>query len=161
MATFWAISTGRCLVPASKASAIEMDRLPRGPAIRVDAVQPRNGKHHRLIWALYSYVANALNDGPTSRHWTAEDVSTHVKIATGHVMPISVAGQVYHMPKSISYAAMAQEDFAIFADRAMQYIRDDLCPWLMESEHAPEIMQIVMEYGGNRRERDAKKECDR
>lgn len=145
MATLWAKRRGQMLVPISQASALEVERMPEGPLLRVDVVQPRNGKHHRLMWALYGYTAAALNDGPSGRRWTAEDVSTHVKIATGHVTPIRVADSVYHVPKSIKYAAMDESEFSVFANRVVDYIRDDLCPWLMNSEHAPQLMQIVME----------------
>lgn len=143
MPTFWALRKGQVLVPASKAAAMEMERIPEGKAVKVEAVQPRNGKFHRLMWSLYTYVASALNDGPSNKHWTPEDVSIHVKLATGHTKPIKLAGQTYYVPESISYAAMDQIAFSAFAEAAMQYIRDDLCPWIMDSEHAPQIAAIV------------------
>lgn len=127
--------------------------MPHGVALKVEVRQPRNGKFHRLSWALFTLAAEAMNDGPAPsvKEWTAEDVCELVKIATGHVdrlkLPKKAAGRYgceYALrPKSISYAAMDNEAFSRFMDAAMIYIRDELTPWISDSDHWPEIEKIL------------------
>jgi hypothetical protein len=64
MPTAWVRRRGETLIPASAEHVGEIERLPQGVALRADVRQPRNGKHHRMVWALFSAVADALNDGP-------------------------------------------------------------------------------------------------
>ena len=156
MTTFFARRTGAVLAPISRSSAIEMEHLPEGVVLRVEAKAPRNGKHHRLIFALFSLTAKALNDGPapSAKQWTAEDVARQVKIATGHVdtfkLPRAAAKRygtdVGLLPASISYDAMDETAFGRFADAAVDYIRGELCPYIENSEEWPEIEKIVSAY---------------
>lgn len=158
MATFYARRSGAYISPISRASALEMEHLPEGVVFRVVAKVPRNGRHHRLIWALFSLTAAALNDGPapSAKAWTAEDVARMVKIATGHVETFKLpraAAQRYGtdtgiLPASISYDAMDQAAFGRFADAAMDYIRGDLCPYIEDSDYWQEIAKMVSAYGG-------------
>jgi len=149
--TFFVTSDGRTLRPSNKAAAIEVEKLARGVPLKVDPKQPRNGKFHRMAFALFTYVADALNDGPTATDWDAERVLTHVKLATGHVETLKLSrrdrerlGVEYAaLPKSISFAAMDEQAFGAFMDAAMRYIRDDLCRWIEDSEHWPEIQAIL------------------
>ncbi|MEM6934114.1 MAG: hypothetical protein AAF526_11070 [Pseudomonadota bacterium] len=159
--TFYVQRRGHTLVPAQPSDALAMEDLPVMQAIRVTARKPRNAKHHRLIWGLYAYTAKALNDGPeTSGHdWKAEDVSELVKFQTGHVQMIKLppdAADRYgtefgFRADSISYDKMDEIAFADFARRAVQYIQTDLCPWLMNSEHAAKVQEIIDHYDGRAR----------
>jgi hypothetical protein len=51
------------------------------------------------------------------------------------------------VPSSISFAAMDGQAFSAFMERAFAYVRDDLAPWIAESEHWPEIETILRESG--------------
>lgn len=153
MTTFFARSTGNALVPHSKAAALEMDALPRGVPLRVEATQPRNGKQHRLFWAFASYVAHALNDGPVAAAWTAEGVVDMLKIATGHVDMVKLAPKdakrlgvdMVAMPRSISFAKMDGAEFSRLMNAAFGYVRDDLCTWISASPYWREIEIILSE----------------
>ena len=146
-------NTGRALLPANKAAALELEKLPRGVRLKVEPRQPRNGAQHRLFWAFASYVAEALNSGPTPVEWDQERVVTHLKLATGHVERVKLRprdaerlGTLYAaVPKSISFAAMDGVSFSRFMDEALRYVRDVLAPWIEGSEHWPEIETILRE----------------
>lgn len=152
---FFVTSNGRALYPGSKAGAMAIEALPCGVPLKVDPKQPRNGKAHRLFWAFATYVADALNDGPTAREWSAEDVATHLKLATGHVRTMKLArkdrdrlGVEYAaIPESISFARMDQAAFGKFMDASFAYVANDLAPWIRDCEHWPEIAQILHESG--------------
>jgi hypothetical protein len=155
MATFFVKSDGRALLPSSKAAMLEIEALPRGVPLKVEPKQPRNSKQHRLFFAFASYVADALNDGPTMREWRSEDVVTHLKLATGHVTTMRLGradrerlGVGYAaVPASISFAAMDGVAFSDFMDRAMTYVRDELCQWIEDSDHWPDIEAVLIESG--------------
>jgi hypothetical protein len=151
MPTLFVISDGKRLVPHSKAAAIALEKLNRGVPLKIDPKQPRNVKAHRLFWAFATYVADALNDGPGAKDWTQDDVVDLLKLATGHVrmlkLPLKDAARlgtpIAAMPASISFAAMDQQAFGKFMDRAFIYTRDELCPWINESPHWKEIAAIL------------------
>lgn len=146
--------TGHSLTPASKAAQIAMEHLPRGVPLRIEPKQPRNGKFHRMAWAFFTYVAEALNDGPAGAHWTPDDVKDDLLVATGHakVRPMSGSerrrwnapqGAIVAVPKSISWSSMDEVAFSRFMAGAMTYVRDELCVWIEESPHWSEIESIL------------------
>lgn len=153
MPTMFLRSDGRYLVPTSKAAALALEKLPRGIPLRVEATEPRNLKQHRLFWAFATYVAHSLNDGPTAKEWTSDDVVTHLKLATGHVETVKLArrdaerlGVEYAaLPKSISFAKMDGDEFSRFMESAFVYVRDDLCKWIEDSPHWQDIAAILRE----------------
>lgn len=153
--SFFVSNDGKCLRPTSKASALALEKLAKGIPLKVDPKQPRNGKAHRLLWAFATYVADALTDGPTARDWSAEDVVTHLKLATGHVETVRLSKrdrerlgvEFAALPASISFASMDNAAFSDFMDRSFTYVRDDLCRWIEDSDHWPEIAAILRESG--------------
>lgn len=138
----WVKKHGQSLAPLSRADALKIEDLSGEFCAKLS--KPRNGKHHRLMWALWTYVAKALNDGPTPREWTADDVCLHCKVALGLTDPVKIKGQTVEVPRSISFAKMDQEAFSRFAEQVMEYVAGDLCPWIHGSEHWAEI-QVILE----------------
>ena len=153
MATLFCKRAGMALVPQSKAALIVMEALPQGVALKIEAIQPRNGKQHRLFWAFATYVSEALNDSPAPSMvaWTPDRVVELLKLATGHVelaaLPPKDARRlgVTHvaLPKSISFAAMDGAEFSRFMEAAMIYVRDELCRWIEGSPYWAEIQAIL------------------
>lgn len=154
---FFARREGSVLVPASKAGQLAIEKLRHGALYKIEPTQPRNGKQHRLFWAFVTYVAEALNDGPTGATWSAENVKDDLLVATGrtrnrpmsrierarhNVSPDSVA--IVARPVSISFVAMGGDEFSGFMDDAMAYVRDHLAPWIEASDHWPEIEKILV-----------------
>lgn len=155
MVVFFAKSDGLTLRPSSKAAQIVMASIPQGVPLRIEAKQPRNGRFHRLAWAFFTYVADALNDGPTATAWTPDGVLDLLKIATGHVTYAKLTAKDAArlgvtdvvMPKSISFSSLDEDAFGKFMDQAMHYVRDTLAPWIEDSPHWPEIQVILRESG--------------
>lgn len=149
--TFFAVSDGEALRPHSAAALLEVEKLPKGVPLKVEPKQPRNSKAHRLVWAFASYVADALNDGPTAATWDAEKVMTHLKLATGHVETVKLSArdrtrlgvEYAALPKSISFSAMDGAAFSAFMDASFMYVRDDLAPWIESSDHWRHVEEIL------------------
>ena len=145
------------LVPTSKAGQLAIEKLKFGALYKIEPTRPRNGKQHRLFWAFVTYVAEALNDGPTGAMWTAENVKDDLLVATGrtrnrpmtrmerarHNVPEGTVAVVAR-PVSISFVSMSGDEFSGFMDDAMAYVRDHLAPWIEASDHWPEIEKILM-----------------
>ena len=125
-----------CLVPADDdaVNAVrEVEKRGKGALVHIHV--PRQIKHHRLYWALLKEVCEAGGwDGST------ETLSAWVKIATGHVdQMIGPKGQVVFIPKSISFGAMSQSEFAPFFDAAIKAI----CERLLSGANEQALRQRV------------------
>ena len=153
MTVMFARSDGHALIPSNRSAMVELEKLPRGIPLRVEATQPRNGKQHRLFWAFCALVAECINDGPVGGEWDAERVATLLKLATGHVKTVKLSRkdaarlgvEFAALPRSISFAKMDGEAFSKFMDAAFIYVRDELCAWISESPSWSEIQTILRE----------------
>lgn len=145
------------LVPTSKAGQLAIEKLKFGALYKIEPKQPPNRDQHRLFWAFVTYVAEALNDGPTGAIWTAENVKADLLVATGRTRnrPMTRMERLRHdvpegavaiiaRPVSISFVSMSGEEFSDFMQDAMAYVRDHLVPWIDGSEHWPEIEKILV-----------------
>lgn len=153
---FFVRREGFALHPISKAGQLAIEKLKVGALYKIEPKQPRNGKQHRLFWAFVTYVADALNDGPTGANWSAENVKDDLLVATGRTRnrPMTRAERLRHRvpegtvavvarPVSISFVAMPGDEFSAFMEDAMAYVRDHLAPWIAASDHWPEIEKII------------------
>ncbi len=118
MSTFFAMREGMNLRPFGAESAAVLGKLPLTKMLKVEVVQPRNGKHHRLYFTLCTRIGDALG-------MESEDISDVLKLRTGHVREIKTKHGVERIPKSISFAAMDQDQFRIFFDKAVNVITQE------------------------------------
>lgn len=84
--------------------------------------QPRNPRHHRLLFHLLKIVCN-------SGAWEGDEEALleYLKISTGRVRTIvDRQGRVFHVPRSISFESMAQDEFSRWFDRALFVVTDRL-----------------------------------
>lgn len=109
------VRRGNTLVPADMHADEFLSSLKDGREVIVTARKARNPLHHRWFFALLRKVVENTDD------WQSEDeLLDAVKLATGHVeRRVTLDGGAYLAPKSISFAAMAQDKFKAFADRAV------------------------------------------
>lgn len=154
--SFFVRSNGVALIPNSRAAAIAIEQLPKNVHLKVDPKQPRNEKFHRLAWAFFQLVADALRDGPAPGRWSAEDVKDDLLIATGFckTRPMSKRERERNnvpsetiayvsKPASISYASMDNAEFGDFMEASFSYVFNELAPWIRDSDHWSEIQTIV------------------
>ena len=125
------------LVAADGPSDEALRKLRFDKVLRVEVVQPRNVKHHRLYWALCHLVAENM-DGVT-----AETVSDVLKIRTGHANVVrTIKGEVAS-PKSISFAAMDQTAFDAFFQDALRVVCDEVIPGLDSADLEREVKELI------------------
>lgn len=128
------------LVPADDESRKRLARVPSGDTRQYEYRERRNGAMHRRYWALCGLVSQNV-EGYNS----AEQVSDHIKILAGHCTPIAskATGEVYLIPKSISFANMDQGGFDDFWSRAVKAVCGHLLPGVTEAEIENEILSLV------------------
>lgn len=116
MSVMWLVRAGDVLKPADVESAAEFSRLPFAKPVRAEVKLPRNSAHHRLFWLLCTRIANAVGA-------EVETVSDILKIESGHCVIVGSAkyGEI-RLPRSISFKAMDQTEFAKFFDRCLDVI---------------------------------------
>lgn len=107
-----------------------LDRLKPGSWLRMEATSPRNGKHHRKMWALLQLIT-----ANSETYDTKERALVAVKLAAGffepHVDPET--GHVNKVPQSIAYESMGQEDFDRFYAAALHGVITVILPQLDEN----------------------------
>lgn len=151
---------GQTLVPANRASALEIEKLPQNTILKGHVVRERSGPYHRMAFAFFAYVADALNQGPTNHEWDQDSVREHLLNVTGFTdiremtrierrrlsIPDAVAAYVAK-PKSMSFDSMDQTEFADFMEAAFTYVQTELAPWIEDAESYPQILSIMGAVG--------------
>jgi hypothetical protein len=120
-------------------------KLEPGEIIEFETRFPRNGKHHRLFFAMLTAVYDAqerFTDFEQFRHWTL--------IGAGHVTWAAGAkGGVVPLAKSISYSAADEEQFATIHAKVLEFFRGEYCApflWPHLKEQQPfDMMEGVID----------------
>ncbi|MEL6569377.1 MAG: hypothetical protein AAFQ22_13235 [Pseudomonadota bacterium] len=133
--TLYVTREGKALVPADRRSEDMLEKCPERKMLMVRTKSPRNGKHHRLLWAVAAKIAEN-----SERFTDAEHVVEQLKFATGHVErrrywipagPHGVEMEVEQLrPASIAYESMDQKAFSAWFEKAVDYICTDILPGL-------------------------------
>lgn len=131
-----------CLVPACRDAEEWLGKTKVGQGVLLDPRRPRNIQHHRKLFALLNVAVDNWPE-PT----TVEALLGAIKITTGHTLPIEVRSSflfkfapalwdmfpkglrallpgkfTVHMPQSINFESMSQDDFEPFYSQAVQII---------------------------------------
>lgn len=135
----------RALYPADEAGEALVQKLGQGEMVEVEIRRKRNLQHHRLYWALLSLVWQQLDD--RAKYPTVEELHAEVKIVTGHYdrRDIVVEGKRYPVlvPKSISFAAMDQDEFEQFFTRVCDWVAKDVLPGVRQEDLRHELSVMV------------------
>lgn len=107
-----------CLVPNCRDAEEWLRKTKLDAGVIIDPRRPRNVKHHRKLFALLNL---AVDNWPVET--TTEALLGLVKIKTGHTTPIqSAGGTIHHIPRSINFESMGQDEFEPFYDAALKLI---------------------------------------
>lgn len=103
------------LWPADGAAREFLDELPDRKEVLVTVRRVRSAVHHRWFFSLLRHVVDQTDD-----FGSEEELLDAVKLATGHVeRRMMLDGRMWLAPRSISFAAMGQDAFRRFVDRAL------------------------------------------
>lgn len=103
----------------------QLEHMKPGKWLRLEWSSPRNGKHHRKLWALLTLIQQN-----SETYDTKEKALVAIKLAAGyfdpHVDPET--GEVQKVPHSIAYESMSQEQFSRFYQCALAAVCDYILP---------------------------------
>lgn len=118
-----------------------LQTMKAGKWLRFEWSSPRNGKHHRKLFALLQLVAEN-----SEVYNTTEKALVAVKLVTGHfdLLADPKSGEVIQVPKSISYDAMGQEDFDRWYSQAIDGVLQHILPQ-MDRDTANRLMDMIVE----------------
>jgi hypothetical protein len=115
-----------------------------GDLVIFKANKPRNGKHHRLLWALIDLVWANLPEQYAEAFPSKKVLLDEIKFQTGHVETHrTLGGKTVYKPKSIAYDSMDQAAFGVFFDEAMDVVLKYFMPTVSRDEIRDEIEQIA------------------
>jgi hypothetical protein len=118
MSIFYLARTGNLLRPARREDQQAMTQFAEGEVLRARIDKPRNLKFHRKFFAMLQLVFENQE-----RYTCVEDLLVEVKLYLGHYREhIRPNGEIVYVPKSISFAAMDEVEFAAFYRRAADYL---------------------------------------
>lgn len=116
--------------PADPEAAEWAATVKAGDEIFLKPERARNPKHHRLAFALFQFVLDA-----TDKFANVDELLLWLKLKTGHYQEhVTEHGELVYVPKSISFAAMAQDDFHAWHAKALEVIRRDLFPAMTDAD---------------------------
>jgi hypothetical protein len=118
-----------------------LETMATGKWLRFEWSSPRNGKHHRKMFALLQLVAEN-----SEVYDTPKKALVAVKLAAGFFDPVvdPRTGEIVPVPQSISYDAMGQEDFEQFYGAALDGVLRVILP-TMPPETADRLLDMIVE----------------
>jgi hypothetical protein len=118
-----------------------LETMKAGKWLRMEWSSPRNGPHHRKMFALLQLVAEN-----SEVYDTPEKALVAVKLAAGFFDPIPDprTGEIVPNLRSISYDAMGQEEFDQFYSAALDGVLQVILP-TMEESTAERLMDMIVE----------------
>lgn len=120
-----------------------LDLMPVGAWVRVEWARPRHGKHHRKLFALLAMVVDN-----SEIYDTTEKALIAIKLVTGYAEPVidPRTGELAQVPKSIAYESMAQDEFEIFYQAAIDGVIRHILPQLNRKTADRLVEQIILEW---------------
>ena len=118
-----------------------LETMKTGAWLRFEWSTPRNGPHHRKMFALFSLVAEN-----SETYNTTEKALNAVKLAAAYYDPFidPMTGEIVPLVKSVSFDAMPQEEFDVFYRAAIDGVLQVILP-TMSRETADKLLELIVE----------------
>lgn len=116
-----------------------LDHWGQGEILCASVRKPRNGRFHRLFFAMLHVVLENQD-----RYDNVEQLLLEVKVRTGYFDEfITADGEIVYIPKSISFAAMDEIAFRRFYQRAVSVIVEHILPGLDEEQLRRAVLSLT------------------
>lgn len=118
-----------------------LETMKAGKWLRFEWSSPRNGAHHRKLFALLQLITEN-----SETYATTEKALIAVKLAAGHfdLMVDPRTGEIVQIPRSIDFESMGQEDFDAFYKAAVDGVLQYILPQLDEAR-AERLLDMIVE----------------
>lgn len=125
-------------VPTDEAGEAFAKSVKLGECVSVDMKRPRNLAHHRKFFGMLQIIFNNQE-----RYATLDHLLTAFKFAIKHTEIIRTKRGDIEVPKSISFAAMSQDEFNELYQRAVDFVLTEVVPGLGVEELERELMEFA------------------
>lgn len=117
-----------------------LETMKPGTWLRMEWSRPRNGGHHRKLFALLQLVAEN-----SEVYDTPEKALVAVKLVSGYADPIvhPETGEFIMVPRSIAYDAMEQDEFEQFYSAAIDGVLQHILPQ-MDRATADRLVDMIV-----------------
>jgi Protein of unknown function (DUF1367) len=103
------------LVPADIHAEEMFNTIKDGKEVLLRVFKPRNVQHHRKLFAILNCVVEN-----SEKYNDIEELLVIVKLAVGYATVVQgMDGEMYRVPRSISFSSMPQDEFERFFPRAV------------------------------------------
>ena len=111
-----------------------------GTYLRIESTRPRNGAHHKKLFALLQLVAEN-----SETYDTVEKALVAIKLVSGYTDPFidPISGKLTQMPKSIAYESMDQDEFDKFYQAAIDGVLSYILPQF-DSAQADRLLDMII-----------------
>lgn len=119
----------------------KLETMKAGTWLRMEWSTPRNGPHHRKMFALLTLVSEN-----SEIYNTTEKALNAVKLAAAYYDPFidPRTGEIIPLVKSVSYDAMPQEEFDVFYSAALDGVLQVILP-TMTKDTADRLLDMIVE----------------
>ena len=139
---FLAVKRLGSLQPADEAGEAAIRKLGLGELVTVEVKRPRNGKFHRKFFAMLQIILQ------NQEHYQSiDDLLDVCKLRTGHCRAIQTKQGEVKIPKSISFSAMDDTEFADFYDRACGWVCNEVIHGLERRHLDEEVAAQLRNFG--------------
>lgn len=109
-----------------------------GEVIKVEWSRPRNARFHKYFFAMLKLIYKNTENFKSIQHLLAV-----IKIGIGHAdLTVLKDGTEYWYPRSISWAAMDDDDFRAFFNKSVDWIIQNVLP-VGKSELESELFSML------------------
>lgn len=142
MARFLVVKNLGALRPVDEAGEEILRHVGQGEIVGVELNRPRNVRHHRKLFAMLSLVLENQ-----SYYKSVEDILDVCKLRIGHCRTVRTKQGDVKIPESISFAAIDQDAFNDFYNRACGWIVTEVIPGLQRRDLDAEVEAKLLAFG--------------
>ncbi len=123
-------------------------KFPQGEVLQAEIRRPRNAKFHRLFFALLNLVMENMPEKYEHMFPTIGHLLDELKFQCGYYeMHETIGGKKIPITKSISFAAMDEDEFGQFFSQAISVVRKYFFEGVDEDALRQEIDAELSKYG--------------
>jgi hypothetical protein len=128
-----------CLRPTDEAGEEALRKVKLGALVKVEFTgKPRNVMHHRKFFAMLNLIYQ------NQKHYRSVDhILAAMKFALGYTEKVRTKRGEIEVPLSISFAAMDQDEFDAFYNRAVDFVLAEVVPGLDRADLERELMEFA------------------
>lgn len=129
--------TLRGFEPANDIARDLLAKVKLGAVVRVDVKRPRSVAWHARYWALVSLVSENSSRTP-------DEVHALLKLKAGLVKRMEERnGTVWAIPDSIAFDKMTPEEWAVYWDKVVRIVCDDMLPGVTADQLRRELAELA------------------